>query len=242
MAVVRSDAELEQYLSDCGRETIIQEHIPGFEFGVFYYRYPDAGNGHIFSITEKRFPIVVGDGENNLAHLILMDQRAVCMAQFYLNKQAERLWDVPKKGEAVQLVEVGTHCRGAIFLDGAWVKTEMLEDAIDRISKTYDGFYFGRFDIRTPSIEDFRQGRNFKVLELNGVTSEATHIYDPTNSLFTAYKVLFSQWRIAFEIGAQNRKRRVEPTSLWALAGLLLEFRWRSGLQMTLAKCSTSDR
>jgi hypothetical protein len=71
------------------------------------------------------------------------------------------------------------------------------------------------------------------VLELNGVTSEATHIYDPKNSLFTAYKVLFSQWRIAFEIGEQNRRRNFAPTSLWALAGLLIEFRWRSGLQET---------
>jgi hypothetical protein len=76
----------------------------------------------------------------------------------------------------VQLVELGTHCRGAMFLDGGWVKTEALEVAIDRLSKRYDGFYFGRYDIRTPCVEDFRQGRNFKVLELNGVTSEATHL------------------------------------------------------------------
>jgi hypothetical protein len=128
---------------------------------------------------------------------------------------------------------VGTHCRGAIFLDGAWVNTETLEQAIDRISQTYPGFYFGRFDSRTPSIEDFKQGRNFKVVELNGVTSEATHIYDPKNNLWTAYGVLFAQWRIAFEIGAQNRQRNFNPTSLWTLASMLVEFRWRSGLQMT---------
>ena len=233
VAVVQSDSELERYLRHAGTETIIQEYVPGFEFGVFYFRYPNSRTGQIFSITEKRFPIVIGDGESNLAHLILKDQRAVCMAEFYLNKQAEQLWDVPKKGEAVQLVEVGTHCRGAIFLDGAWVNTETLEQAIDRISQTYPGFYFGRFDIRTPSIEDFKQGRNFKVVELNGVTSEATHIYDPKNNLWTAYGVLFAQWRIAFEIGAQNRQRNFNPTSLWTLASMLVEFRWRSGLQMT---------
>jgi pimeloyl-ACP methyl ester carboxylesterase/membrane protein DedA with SNARE-associated domain len=233
VAVVRSNAEIEQYLRDAGTETMIQEYIPGFEFGVFYYRYPGAGKGRIFSITEKRFPSVIGDGESNLGQLILKDSRAVCMAKFYLNKQAERLWDVPKKGEAVQLVEVGTHCRGAIFLDGTWVKTDALEEAIDRISQSYNGFYFGRYDIRTASIEDFKQGHNFKVVELNGITSEATHIYDPKNSLLTAYQVLFAQWRIAFEIGALNRQRNFKPTSLWTLAGMLLEFKWRSGLQMT---------
>src|SRR5262249_38316091 len=146
---------------------------------------------------------------------------------------AGQLWDIPKSGEAVQLVEVGTHCRGAVFLDGGWIKTKELEEAIDSLSQTYPGFFFGRCDIRTPSLDDFRQGRNFKVVELNGVTSEATHIYDPNNSLFTAYRVLFAQWRIAFEIGEQNRQRNFHPTSLWILAGMLCEFRWRSGLQTT---------
>jgi hypothetical protein len=57
--------------------------------------------------------------------------------------------------------------------------------------------------------------------------------FDPKNSLFTAYEVLFAQWRIAFEIGAQNRQRDFKPTSLWALAGLLLEFKRRPAFQMT---------
>ena len=52
------------------------------------------------------------------------------------------------------------------------------------------------------------EGRNMKILELNGVTSEATHIYDPKFSLLDAYRVLFQQWRIAFEIG--------QSTTLWA--------------------------
>ena len=233
VAVVRSDAEMEQYLRDAGAATIIQEYAPGFEFGVFYYRYPGAPKGRIFSITEKRFPSVIGDGTSSLRRLILKDPRAVCMAAFYLNKHAGQLWDIPKRGEVVQLVEVGTHCRGAVFLDGSWIKTEELEEAIDRLSQTYAGFFFGRYDVRTPSLEDFKQGRNFKVVELNGVTSEATHIYDPKNSLFTAYRVLFAQWRIAFEIGEQNRQRNFHPTSLWTLAGMLCEFRSRSGLQTT---------
>src|SRR5262249_12094977 len=223
----------EQYLKDAGTDTIIQEYVPGFEFGVFYYRYPSDARGRILSITEKRFPNVIGDGKSNLKQLILKDTRAICMARFYLNKQAQRLWDIPDKGEAVQLVEVGTHCRGAIFLDGSWVKTAQLEQTIDRISQSYPGFYFGRYDIRTQSIADFMQGINFKAVELNGVTSEATHIYDPKNSLFAAYRVLFTQWRIAFEIGRQNRERNFHPTSVWTLAGMLFEFRWRSGLQTT---------
>ncbi len=223
--VVRSDTELVNFLRSARFKTIIQEYISGLEFGVFYYRYPDSTRGCIFSITEKRFPTVIGDGKSSLERLILGNTRTVCMAQFFLKKHANRLWEVLGPGEELQLVELGTHCRGAVFLNGCWGKTEALEQVFDSISKSYDGFYFGRFDIRVPSVEDFRKGRNFKIVELNGVTSEATHIYDPRNSLVEAYRVLFQQWRIAFEIGAQNRLRGVPPTSLSKLMRFVLDFK-----------------
>src|SRR3990172_2241200 len=105
------------------------------------------------------------------------------MARVYSNALKGRLWDIPEKAESVQLIEIGTHCRGSIFVDGVEIKTDAMEEAIDRLARGLNGFYFGRFDIRTASLADFQQGRNFKVVELNGVTSEATHIYDSRNSL-----------------------------------------------------------
>lgn len=225
VAVVRSDDELEDYLRRAEVDTVIQEYVPGLEFGVFYYRYPEADRGGIFAITDKRFPSVTGNGRSTLEQLILRDERAVCMARFYLKKHEDRLWEVPEDGKRVQLVELGTHCRGSLFLDGGALKTPKLEEAIDQISRGYEGFYFGRYDIRTPSVEDFTEGRNFKIIELNGVTSEATSIYDPRNSLLSAYRVLFEQWRVAFEIGEQNRKRGFRPTSITRLINLLVEYR-----------------
>lgn len=233
VAVIRSMEAMEDYLRRSSVDTIIQEHVGGFEFGVFYYRHPDEERGRIFSITEKRFPTVTGDGRSTLERLILADERAVSMARFYLNKHEDRLWETPAEGERVQLVELGTHCRGAIFLDGEWVKTESLEKAIDRISRGFAGFYYGRFDIRASTIEDFKEGKNFKVIELNGVTSEATHIYDPRNGVFDAYRVLFEQWRVAFEIGAANRSRGVRPATVRELMRLLIEYRERSGAHLS---------
>jgi len=224
VAVVRSQVELNDYLRRAAVDTIIQEYAPGSEFGVFYYRLPGEDRGRIFSITEKRFPVVVGDGESALERLILQDERAVCMARFYLHTQRDRLWETPAAGERVQLVELGTHCRGAIFLDGGWVKTDSLEEVFDQISRGFEGFYFGRFDVRTPAVEEFKQGKNFKIIELNGVTSEATHIYDPKNGLLTAYKTLCSQWRIAFEIGARSLKRGARPSPISVLARLMVEY------------------
>ena len=223
--VIRSEAEIEQYLQGFRHDVIIQEYITGVEFGVFYYRYPNAEKGEIFSITEKKFPLITGDGRHSVEHLILDDERAVCLAKFYTNKQGENASTVLPAGEQLQLVEVGSHCRGAIFLDGSRYKTEALENTINQISQSYEGFYFGRFDIRAPSIEAFKQGKDFKIIELNGVTSEATHIYDPKNSLFVAYRVLCKQWRIAFEIGRQNLLRGKAETSLLEIVRELIRFK-----------------
>ena len=51
------------------------------------------------------------------------------------------------------------------------------------------------------------------------MTSEATHIYDPSNGLLEAYRVLFRQWRLAFEIGeahADAGHPTVPPSGLLA--------------------------
>lgn len=241
VGIIHSDAELESYLRQSNVDTLIQEFLPGEEFGVFYYRYPSQASGKIFAITEKRFPAVLGDGHSTLEQLILNDSRTVCMARFLLDKHSDDLWEKPAAGETVKLVDLGTHCRGAVFLDGGWMKTDELEKVIDQICQKFDGFYFGRFDIRTPSVEDFRQGRNFKVIELNGVTSEATSIYDPKNSVFTAYRILFEQWRIAFEIGAQNRERGFKPTPLQTLLKWMIAYREQSQAHDTFSTTKAAE-
>ena len=225
VSIVRSPGRLREYLTHAPFPVILQEYVPGEEYGVFYYRYPGDERGRILSVTEKRMPILLGDGKSTLEELIFADDRAVCMSDLYLRKNSERVQEVPAAGKTLQLVEIGTHCRGAIFRDGGDTITPALEEVIDRIAKTFDGFFFGRFDIRVPSRQDFMAGRNLKIVELNGVTSEATHIYDPKLSLFDAYRVLFQQWRIAFEIGHINRKRGFRPAAIRELVRAVCEFR-----------------
>jgi hypothetical protein len=225
VSIIRSLAQLQEYLKQAPYPVILQEYIPGEEYGVFYYRNPGHCRGHIFSVTEKRMPILIGDGKRTLEELILADERAVCMCDFYMRKNSKRIQDVPSLGEKLQLVDIGTHCRGAIFFDGSDTITPELEEVIDNIATSFDGFYFGRFDIRVPSRQDFMAGRNIKVIELNGVTSEATHIYDPKMSLVDAYRVLFQQWRIAFEIGYLNHQRGGEVTSVRDLLRAVYQYR-----------------
>jgi hypothetical protein len=226
VVVVRSLNALEDCLERSSVDTIIQEHVEGAEFGVFYYRRPSEAGGHIFSVTEKTFPTVIGDGRHTLEDLILHDDRAVCSARLYCERHRDRLLQVPVVGESIPLAELGTHCRGAMFLDGRGVLTPALEERFDAIARGFEGFYFGRFDVRAADgIDAFREGYGFKIIELNGVTSEATHIYHPGTPLTTAYRVLMEQWRIAFEIGAENRRGGVDPTPVRGLVDLAREYR-----------------
>jgi len=224
VAIVRSEDQLVSYMRTAEFDTLVQEYAPGDELGIFYYRDPGEERGHIFSITDKRMPTITGDGRHTVEHLILCDRRAVCMADHYLTEQAHQLFRIPEEGERVTLVELGTHCRGAVFLDGSRLLTEELERRIDSISQGFRGFYFGRYDIRCPDIDDLQAGRNFKIIELNGVTSEATHIYDPEIGLFRAYATLFEQWRIAFRIGARNRERGVHPSTFREIIHLIRHY------------------
>ena len=220
--LVKTAEELKQRIEAATATTdfIVQELATGDEFSVFYYRYPNEERGRIFAMTEKRFPVMMGDGKATLETLILRDRRAVALANSYFERNSDRLDTIPEKGEKVSIIDIGTHSKGAIFLDGGWAQTAELETEIDRVCRGYEGFYFGRFDLRSAK-EDFKKG-NFKIIELNGVTSEATSIYDPKNSLFDAYRILFNQWKIAFEIGAQNRARGASRTTVRQLVKLLI--------------------
>lgn len=212
--IIKDVDELKFNLSNLSEPHILQEFIEGKEYGVFYYRFPCNENGNIFSITKKNKLSVIGDGKQTLEELILRDSRAVFMAQTHFNKHLDNLYSVPKKGEKVTLTELGTHSRGSLFLDGSELNSDALIKKIDEISKSFkDGFYFGRYDLITGSSEELSKGENIKVIELNGVTSESTNIYDPKHSFIFAVRTLMEQWRIAFEIGAQNHKSGVSIPS-----------------------------
>lgn len=224
--VARTIDDVAAYLRAGSGVVLAQRHVPGREYGVFYVRHPDAPHGEIFSITDKRLVEVVGDGRSTLERLILADDVALPKAPLHLAVHAHRLADVPAAGERVPLVEVGTHARGSVFLDGSHLVTPALEREIDAISRGFaGGFYFGRFDIRAPSEEALRRGESLMIIELNGVTSEATNIYDPRHSVLFAWRTLYRQWGLAYAIGAANAARGVKVSSPRELVREILRFR-----------------
>jgi membrane protein DedA with SNARE-associated domain len=218
--VIHSDEEVKAYVKHFARDVLVQEYAPGpHEAGVFYYRFPHQDKGKIFSITDKVFPLAVGDGERTLEELIRRDPRASLISEVYLKRFHDQRKRVLAAGEVLRLVEAGNHCQGAIFLDGQRLFSPALESKIDEISKSIRGFYIGRYDLRYASEEALREGRGVQIVEINGVSSEATSIYDPKNSLCDAYRVLFRQWEIIFAIADENRARGLRPIPIGSIWG-----------------------
>jgi len=213
--LVREEAQAVQYLSLFTAPLVAQAYAPGpLEAGIFYYRFPGETRGQIFAITEKIFPVVTGDGRSTVAELIWQDRRARLIAGKYLKRLGTRQEIVLAEGEILKLVETGNHAQGCIFRDGMRLWTLELENRIDEISQKVEGFFIGRYDLRYASEADLQAGKNFKIIELNGASSEATSIYDPRNSLWSAYRTLFRQWELVFAIGAANRKRGCVTTPI----------------------------
>jgi hypothetical protein len=213
--LIRTQAQAEHYLRQTAAPLLVQRYAPGpFEAGIFYYRFPHEPRGKIFAITDKIFPVVVGDGHHTIAELIHRDARARFIADIYFNRLALRRNEVLPAGESIRLVEAGNHAQGCIFRDGRRLWSPALEARVDEISQKLNEFYIGRYDIRYPDENDLRAGKNFQIVELNGASSEATSIYDARNSLGRAYRTLFQQWDLVFAIGAANRRRGFSPTKL----------------------------
>ena len=226
VAVIRDQEMAEAWLQGFARASMVQEFVGGVEFGVLWYRMPDEEEGEIGSIAGKLSQVVVGDGEQSLEKLILSDNRTVLMADYYLAKYERSLEEVPEEGEERVLAELGTHARGAVFTDARDMLSEELREVFNKLGAGIDGFYFGRYDVKVPSEEEFRAGRGIVILELNGVTGEPAHIYQPGTSWRSGVGDLCAHWRRACQIGRMNRDAgTAKPTSFWALWSVVREHR-----------------
>jgi len=208
------------YLTRFPAPAIAQVYHPGpHEAGIFYYRFPNERRGRIFSVTDKRFPMVAGDGRSTLEDLIWAHPRYRMQAETFLARLGPQRLRIPAPAETVRLCFAGNHVQGTMFRDGRDLITPALERRVDRIARAAGGFYFGRFDVRYGDPEGLRAGRDLTIVELNGVTSESTNIYDPERGLIAAYRTLFRQWAILFRIGALNRRRGCRATPMVRLIG-----------------------
>ncbi len=204
--------ELQQYHEQSGGRYIIQEFVAyETELGILYYRFPEGGSG-ISSVTTKVFLAVTGDGRATVRELMEQNVRARMRMTELLGRLGPKADTVLQNGERLLLEPIGNHCLGTMFCNGNKLITPELVAVFDRIAAQMDGFYFGRFDVRVASAEELRQGKNIRILEVNGTTSEPAHIYDPGMNLFKAWAAIFHNMHIVYRIAKQNRERGVAVT------------------------------
>ena len=204
-----------------GERVMLQAFVPfEGEAGIFYIRRPGAPRGRITSVTLKSPPSVTGDGRSTLRQLIQEDPRAGKLASLFVPRLEGRLHEVPRQGETVRLVFVGNHCKGSVFRDGTDHVTPALAEAIERFARGLPEFYFGRIDLRFDNLAALGRGEGFRVIEVNGAGSEATHVWDPRTRLLDAWRAQFFHYGEAYRIGAANRARGFRPTGALALLRL----------------------
>lgn len=213
--IVKTEEDLRHALGSHPGLKLVQEYadLP-MELGVMYSRHPDEENGKITSIVIKDFPKVVGDGVRTLQQLILDNPRTRFSYHIHEKRLGFRFNEIPEAGEEIRVVHVGNHMLGTTFYYGNHLIDSELERVFDELAKQISGFYLGRFDLLTASVEEMKKG-NFIVVEVNGVNSEPCHIFHPGRSLFLAWRDLFMHWKRIADISIANHKRGIPYASYW---------------------------
>lgn len=191
---------------------LIQEYVSyELELGLMFYKLPSTNEVFVTSLAEKEYLNVIGDGINNVEQLLQANSRSSLYFDLVRREYAWQLPIVPKKHEKLIIHRVGNHCKGTRFIN---VNNKINPQIIERIKTLLagiEGVFYGRFDLKIPSYKDLENGTNFKIFELNGVSSEPVHVYDLPN-VFLAYFSLAWHWLVIIKVAKQNIKKGVKTT------------------------------
>lgn len=199
---------LENFHQTSDYNFLVQEKItfPN-EVGIFYHRFPDEKKGKITGMVKKEFLTVKGNGKKTLQELVMENPRSAFQIKAIKQKMGSDFQKIVPENEEIILIPFGSHTRGAKFIDISTHVTENLEKKIDEICTKVNGFYFGRLDVMYENFELLQDGKNFKIIEINGAKSEPTHMYDPKHSLFFAWKEITKHWKIMAKISRKNHEK-----------------------------------
>jgi len=212
VAKIHSVVELYQYHQSANADYLIQEFINyPIELGVLFSRMPTDKIGKVSSVTLKEFLSVTGDGKSTIEELVLQNTRARFQLKSLQKRLGKSMQNVLSLGENYLLEPIGNHCRGTKFVNANHLINNQLHEVISKVSEGFDGFYYGRFDMKVESIDDLYEGKNIRIMELNGVSSDPGHIYDPRYYLWQAYSDLMWHWKRAADISIINQKKGTKP-------------------------------
>jgi hypothetical protein len=203
---VNGAEDIEKHAPNLLGDFIVQAFTPfPFECGVFYVR--QKGVPRITGINKKHFPTVTGNGQDTLLELAKQHYRYTQHWDAFLQDidTSEILGDGVRK----RLSFIGSHTLGCKFTDDRHLLTDELEAAIFKLFESQPGFNFGRVDIKSADQASLQRGE-FVVIEVNGVASLPTHMFDPKFSYWQAYKVFFEHGKYLAQIAQEHKAQVME--------------------------------
>ena len=208
--------ELIHYHSLVPVEYIVQRMVEfPMEVSVFHIRYPNQQSGEVTGFLHKIPLQVIGDGKHTLHELVLHHPKGAKRIGELYSKHKENWESIIPKGERYILSYAANHNRGAHFVDMRNEIDDKLVALCDDISISVNDFFYGRYDIMCSNVEDFKQGKNFTILEYNGCGAEPNHFYDTGYTLKQAHKEILKHWKALYEISRYNAKQGVKPWSFF---------------------------
>jgi hypothetical protein len=217
-------AQLERYMANFPESAtvMLQRYVPyAAEAAVLYARLPGEARGRVQSLTLRYFPHVVGNGSHTVRQLIVSDPRAQWKSALHLGVDPSHsgvdpidLDRIPERGEVVRMALIGNQRAGALYRDGRRHITAALDARFDAIARSMTEFHYGRFDLRFETVEGLMRGKDFSIVEINGIGGEAIDCWDPRLAVGEVYRRLAYQQQLLFMIGARNRTRGFHPTGI----------------------------
>ena len=176
-----------------------------YECGIFFIR--QNGQARITGINQKHFPTVIGNGRDTLLTLAQQHERYSQHWDAFL--QDLDLSQVLPEGEQKRLSFIGSHTLGCKFTDDIELLTPELEAAIFSFFASQPGFNFGRVDVKAVDQQALQRGE-FVVIEVNGVASLPTHMFDPKFNVLQAYKIFFEHAKYLAQIAKEHKHRPMQ--------------------------------
>jgi len=224
--------ELELYLKKIDQSVLIQEYIDyPIEIGILFYWDVD-GIPQITSVGKKEFCKLTGDGKRTLESLVKGNHRIAHRASILKERFKNQWHHIIPKGKELLVEPIGNHNRGTTFLDARTYKSKEMLNWIENCLQNLPDFDYGRIDLKIKNWNAFKENTGIKILEINGVNSEPIHIYDPSSSIWSAYKSIFKHMHIIYELSRQKLNTQSQTPSL---------FEFISGARVVLSKKGTSQ-
>ncbi|MEM8490005.1 MAG: hypothetical protein AAF756_04190 [Pseudomonadota bacterium] len=206
-------AELDEAVTNLQSPHLLQAYIDlPAEFGVFYVR--KKGQGAVTGINEKHFPEVVGNGTDSVGDLARKHERfSDHWTMFLKDLDTQR---IPDSGERVRLSFVGSHTMGCRFTNDTDLASPELLEVLEKFAESQPGFNFGRLDVRARDSAALSRGE-FVIIEVNGVASLPTHMFDPQHGLRDGYEIFLAHAKHLVEVAVEQRHQPMELLPLWQL-------------------------